>query len=107
MVHAGSVYSSDSRDARIAALLQPNGQTLTPPGWLRWPPRAPPGAGLRQARNILKGRYPISLSGGLPMVDVRDVAKVHAAVLAPGRGSRRYLASGTFRSPTSSQGSRR
>ena len=27
---------------------------------------------------------------------MRDVAKVHAAVLAPGRGPRRYLASGTF-----------
>jgi dihydroflavonol-4-reductase len=27
---------------------------------------------------------------------VRDVAKVHAAVLAPGRGPRRYLAGGTF-----------
>jgi hypothetical protein len=29
-------------------------------------------------------------------VDVRDVAKVHAAVLEPGRGPRRYLAGGTF-----------
>jgi dihydroflavonol-4-reductase len=30
------------------------------------------------------------------MVDVRDVAKVHAAALEPGRGPRRYMASGTF-----------
>jgi|Tabmets5t2r1_1033131.scaffolds.fasta_scaffold01291_4 dihydroflavonol-4-reductase len=162
LVHAGSVYSLDSRDARrirqvnvrgtdlvlgtaqragldpivyvssTAALLQPNGQTLTPdssvgrppgpylgakaeaervarryqeagapvvityPGGCLGPHDPHLGAGLRQARNILKGRYPISPSGGLSFVDVRDVAKVHAAVLAPGRGPRRYLASGTF-----------
>ena len=152
VVHAGSVYSLDSRDAgRIrqvnvrgtdlvlgashrarldpivyvsstAALLQPNGQTLTPdnpvgrppgpylgakadaervarryqeagapvvttyPGGCLGPHDPHLGAGLRQARNILKGRYPISPSGGISIVDVRDVAKVHAAVLAPGRG---------------------
>jgi dihydroflavonol-4-reductase len=115
-----------------AALLQPNGQTLTPdnpvgrppgpylgakadaervarqyqeagapvvttyPGGCLGPHDPHLGAGLRQARNILKSRYPISPSGGISIVDVRDVAKVHAAVLAPGRGPRRYLASGTF-----------
>jgi dihydroflavonol-4-reductase len=46
-------------------------------------------------RDLLKGRYPIIPSGGFPIVDVRDVAAVHAAVLEPGRGPRRYLASGT------------
>jgi dihydroflavonol-4-reductase len=35
-------------------------------------------------------------SGGYLIVDVRDVAKVHAAVMEPGRGPRRYLAGGTF-----------
>ena len=162
VVHAGSVYSLDSRDARrirqvnvrgtdlvlgtayragldpivyvssVAALLQRNGQTLTPdspvgrppgpylgakadaervarryqeagapvvttyPGGCLGPHDPHLGAGLRQARDILKGRYPISPSGGIPIVDVRDVARVHAVVLAPGRGPRRYLASGTF-----------
>jgi dihydroflavonol-4-reductase len=61
-----------------------------------WPHDPHLGAGLRQARNILKGRYPISPSGGLPIAAVRDVAAVHAAVLEPGRGPRRYMASGTF-----------
>jgi nucleoside-diphosphate-sugar epimerase len=36
------------------------------------------------------------LRGGMQMVDVRDVAKVHAAVLTPGRGPRRYLCGGTL-----------
>jgi dihydroflavonol-4-reductase len=51
---------------------------------------------LRRLRNMLKGRIPIAPSGGYGIVDVRDVAKVHAAVLEPGRGPRRYLVGGTF-----------
>jgi dihydroflavonol-4-reductase len=50
---------------------------------------------MRIVRDILRGRYPMIPSGGYPIVDVRDVAAVHAAVLRPGRGPRRYLASGT------------
>jgi dihydroflavonol-4-reductase len=162
VVHAGSVFSLDSRDARrirqvnvrgtdlvlgaahragldpivyvssIVALLPPNGQTLTrdspaghPPGpylsskaeaervarryqeagapvVITYPgavygPHDPHlGDGLRVLRNILKGRYPIAPSGGFVVVDVRDVAKVHAAVLEPGRGPRRYLVGGPF-----------
>jgi dihydroflavonol-4-reductase len=165
VVHAGSVFSLDSRDARrirevnvrgtalvlgaahragldpivyvssVVALLQPNGQSLTPdsptghppgpylgskaeaervarrhqeagapvvityPGVVYGPHDPHLGDGLRRLRNVLKGRYPIVPSGGCPIVDVRDVAKVHAAVLEPGRGPRRYLASGTFMRP--------
>lgn len=161
VVHAGSVYSLDSRDAgrirrvkvrgtqlvlgaaqragpdptvyvsSFVALLPPGGQTLTPaspaghppgpylgskanaelvarryqqagapvvityPGLRAGPPRPAPQRGLRMLRDLLKGRYPIIPSGGFPIVDVRDVAAVHAAVLEPGRGPRRYLASGT------------
>jgi nucleoside-diphosphate-sugar epimerase len=165
VVHAGSVYSLDSRDAArirqvnargtdlvlgtahragldpivyvssIVALLPSNGRILTPDS----PPGHPPGPylgskaeadrvarryqqagapvvitypgavygphdphlgdGLRRVRNVLKGRYPIAPSGGYSIVDVRDVAKIHAAVLEPGRGPRRYLASGTFVRP--------
>jgi dihydroflavonol-4-reductase len=54
------------------------------------------GDGLRRVRNVLKGRLPILPSGGSAPVDVRDVAAVHAAVLEPGRGPRRYLVGGTF-----------
>ena len=162
VVHAGSVYSLDSRDAgrirqvnvrgtdvvlgaaaragldpivyvsSIVALLPPGGQTLTPDSPVGHPPGpylgskaeaervarryqeagAPVvitypatvlgphdphlGDQLRRLRNILKRRYPIAPSGGYGIVDVRDVAKVHAAVLEPGRGPRRYLAGGTF-----------
>jgi dihydroflavonol-4-reductase len=34
------------------------------------------------------------LRGGMQMIDVRDVAAVHAAVMVPGRGPRRYVCGG-------------
>jgi len=36
------------------------------------------------------------MRGGAPYVDVRDVAAVHAAVLEPGRGPRRYMITGHY-----------
>jgi dihydroflavonol-4-reductase len=37
-----------------------------------------------------------TMRGGTPMVDVRDVAAVHAAVMEPGRGPRRYMITGHY-----------
>jgi nucleoside-diphosphate-sugar epimerase len=37
-----------------------------------------------------------TMRGGAPMVDVRDVAAVHAAVMEPGRGPRRYMITGHY-----------
>lgn len=36
------------------------------------------------------------LRGGMQMIDVRDVAEVHAAILTAGRGPRRYVCGGTL-----------
>jgi dihydroflavonol-4-reductase len=41
-------------------------------------------------------RSGVAMRGGSPWVDVRDVAKVHAAVMEPGRGSRRYMITGHY-----------
>ena len=38
----------------------------------------------------------ITMRGGFPWVDVRDVAEVHAAVMEPGRGPRRYMITGHY-----------
>lgn len=46
--------------------------------------------------NILKGQVSMIPKGGVPIVDVRDVAKVHAAVMEPGRGSQRYMITGAY-----------
>lgn len=37
-----------------------------------------------------------TLKGGMQMIDVRDVAEVHARLLHPGRGPRRYLCGGVL-----------
>jgi dihydroflavonol-4-reductase len=37
-----------------------------------------------------------AIRGGGPFVDVRDVAAVHAAVMEPGRGARRYMITGHY-----------
>ncbi|BBY79484.1 NAD-dependent epimerase/dehydratase family protein [Mycolicibacterium pulveris] len=36
------------------------------------------------------------LRGGMQMIDVRDVADVHAAIMAPGRGPHRYVCGGVL-----------
>jgi dihydroflavonol-4-reductase len=46
---------------------------------------------VRAIRDVLRGRWPVLPQGRLPLVDVREVAALHAAVLRPGRGARRYL----------------
>jgi nucleoside-diphosphate-sugar epimerase len=49
---------------------------------------------VRVIRDLLRGRLPVLPRGRLPLVDVRDVAALHAALLRPGRGARRYLLAG-------------
>ena len=46
------------------------------------------------ARNVLTGAAPLLPPGRMAVVDVRDVAAAHAAVMAAGRGPRRYLLGG-------------
>lgn len=45
-------------------------------------------------RNIVRGRTMAVTRGDVMVVDVRDVAAVHAALFEPSRGARRYLAAG-------------
>jgi nucleoside-diphosphate-sugar epimerase len=51
---------------------------------------------LRRLRDILRGQYLMWPSGGYLTVDVRDVARLHAAVMKPGEGPRSYLVPGHF-----------
>ena len=46
--------------------------------------------------DILKGRAPVIPTGGFPLVDVGSVARVHAAVMRPGLGARRYMVTGRY-----------
>lgn len=51
---------------------------------------------LRRVRDTLRGRLPLWPTGGFPVGDVRDVARLHVAVLQPGHGPRRLLAPGRY-----------
>lgn len=69
---------------------------ITRPGMV-WGPHDPHfGETAMLVRDMLRGRISIRIPGGVPVVDVRDVAAVHAAVIEAGRGPRRYLATGEF-----------
>jgi len=62
-----------------------------------WGPQDPHfGEGVTLARNVLKKRFPMVMPGGMHITDVRDVAKVHAAVMEPGRGPRSYMVAGHY-----------
>jgi dihydroflavonol-4-reductase len=62
-----------------------------------WGPYDPHfGDGVTRATNVLKNRYPIVMRGGMHIADVRDVAAVLAAVMAPGQGPRSYMVSGHY-----------
>jgi dihydroflavonol-4-reductase len=52
------------------------------------------GDSVRFVRDLLRGRLPVLPRGRLSLVDVRDVGALHAAVLRPGLGARRYLLGG-------------
>jgi nucleoside-diphosphate-sugar epimerase len=60
------------------------------------PERSQAGESDQTARAILGGRQPIVPSGGLPIVDVRDVAAALAAVFRLLLGPRRYLLGGHY-----------
>jgi nucleoside-diphosphate-sugar epimerase len=51
---------------------------------------------LARVRNALRGLMPIWPLGGFPIGDVRDVARLHAAVLRAGQGPRRFIAQGRY-----------
>jgi dihydroflavonol-4-reductase len=92
-------YARSKADGeRIARDLQRAGAPVVRvlPGMV-WGPHDPHmGEGAMLARDILRGVTPARLPGGAPVVDVRDVAAVHAAVMEPDRGPRAYLVTGEY-----------
>ncbi|GFG54239.1 dehydrogenase [Mycolicibacterium agri] len=55
-----------------------------------------PGVTERGWAPIVRAGVAPRLRGGMQMIDVRDVADVHAAVMSPGRGPRRYVCGGVL-----------
>ncbi len=84
---------------RVARRLQQQGApvVITYPSSVVGPAfHTEPGVTERGWAPIVRRGVAPRLLGGMQMVDVRDVAEVHAAVLTPGRGPRRYVCGGTL-----------
>ena len=72
--------------------------TLTYPTMVVGPRDPTMGEGMAMIAAVLQGLVPALPPGGMELVDVRDVAAVHAAALTPGEGARRFIVNGTHRS---------
>jgi dihydroflavonol-4-reductase len=92
-------YSRSKADSeRVARGYQDTGApvAISYPGMV-WGPHDPHlGESNRLAVQILRGRLPFIPDGGVPIVDVRDVAELHARLIEQGRGPRRYMAGGAY-----------
>jgi dihydroflavonol-4-reductase len=92
----GAYASSKAETEHMARQLQTEGApiVITNPGMV-WGPHDPHlGETASLARSVLRGLLPAVPPGELAVVDVRDVAAAHAAMLQPGRGPRRFLIAG-------------
>ena len=90
---SGTYYRSKADSDRVARGYQENGApvVITYPGSV-WGPHDPHlGESCQIAKAILQRLWTTAPVGGVPISDVRDVAKLHAAVLEKGRGPRRYM----------------
>jgi nucleoside-diphosphate-sugar epimerase len=88
---------SKAEGERIAREMQARGASVVTvyPGAIQGPDDPGPTEGTKGVRDRLRFGW-LRTSGGLPLVDVRDVAAIVAAVCAAGRGPRRYMAGGNF-----------
>ena len=97
--HPSGIYARSKADAeRVARAMQAEGAPVvtTYPGAV-WGPDDPTlGEQVQTVVNFLKsGVIPVT-TGGMSVVDARDLGAVHAACFEPGRGARRYMAGGEF-----------
>ena len=91
---SGPYNRSKADSERVARRYQDNGApvVITCPESV-WGPNDPHlGESCQIAKAILRRFWTTVPVGGVPISDVRDVAKLHAAVLEKGRGARRYIA---------------
>ncbi|MFI5908096.1 NAD-dependent epimerase/dehydratase family protein [Dactylosporangium sp. NPDC051541] len=94
----GPYIQSKVASEAVARELQGAGApvVIVQPGAVLGPDDPHCGDQARRLRDILRGRYPVWPSGGLHVVDVRDVADVHAAVFTLQAKPARYLVPGHF-----------
>ena len=94
----GPYFRSKADSDRVARQYQESGApvVIIYPGTVVGPYDPHLGEVTSSLVDILKGRAPMVPTGGFPIVDVGSVARVHAAVMRPGRGARRYMVTGRY-----------
>ncbi len=92
----GPYFMSKADSDRVGRRYQESGApvVITYPGTVVGAPDPHVGEITLSLVDILKGRTPVVPTGGFPIVDVGSVASVHAEVVRPGLGPRRYLVTG-------------
>jgi nucleoside-diphosphate-sugar epimerase len=96
----GAYMQSKAEADRHARALQDKGApvVMTYPTMVVGPDDPTMGEGMATIARVLRGRVPALPPGGMEIIDVRDVAAAHVAVMQPGRGPRRYFLTGHHRS---------
>jgi nucleoside-diphosphate-sugar epimerase len=94
----GAYAESKSASEHVARGLQDGGVPVVCvyPGGVYGPHDPHLSDNMQRLRDILRGRYPMWPTGGIHAVDVRDVARVNAAVMTPGGGPGRFIVPGMF-----------
>lgn len=92
----GAYMASKANADRYARTL--DGVTLTYPTMVVGPDDPSMGEGMGTIARVLRGQVPALPPGGMELIDVRDVAAVHAAAMAPDTGPGRFIVNGTHRS---------
>ncbi len=90
---AGAYFRSKADSDLVARSFQDSGApvVITYPGSV-WGPHDPHlGESTQIARNVLRGLWLVTPRGRVPISDVRDVARLHAAIMKKGQGPRRYI----------------
>lgn len=93
-----TVYGrSKAEGERYARELQAQGKPVTSiyPGGIYGPRDPGMGETSKGLRDAIRFGWPMT-TGGVSIVDVRDVADIVVACIEPGRGPRRYMAAGRF-----------
>ncbi len=88
---------SKSEGERIARELQARGAPVVTvyPGGIHGPDDPGPTEGTKGLRDRIRFGW-LRTTGGMPLVDVRDVASIVALACVSGRGPKRYMAGGNF-----------
>ena len=89
----GAYFRSKADSDLVARSFQEAGApvVITYPGSVWGPHNSHLGESTQIARNILRGLWLVTPNRRVPISDVRDVARLHAAIMQKGQGPRRYI----------------